>query len=250
MPGCSSTRFDLAGRLAVFRERDGGGLQGQAVDDHAHRERLADLDAARQRHLLDQRLFLEGDGQGDRVENDVACGHVRHFREGVSGVLVAVGEQHDPLAGVFRRGVELVLGGAQRLRDVGRRGHTGVAQARGVERLAGRGLRVRILREGDDADLVHRAHALRGLRDILLDRVPLVFTHALGGVHHEDDRQQLAALDDLRACQHQDQQRHQDAAQGQRQSLTPQAHIGDGMAMQPPAEEQQRRQQQERQWDR
>jgi hypothetical protein len=105
---------------------------------------------------------------------------------------------------------------------------------------------VRILRKGDDADLVDRAHPLRGIRDILLDRVALVFPHALRSIDHEDDRERLSAFDDLRSRQHQHQQRHQNAAQGQRQSLAPQAHIGHRMAVQPPAEKQQRRQQQER----
>src|SRR4051794_32837251 len=101
-------------------------------------------------------------------------GKLRHFRQGSSRVLVSVGNEYNALTGFGRRGVQLGLGGAQRLLDIGCGNDAGIVHARGVEGLSWLRLSMGILREADYADLVDGSFGLLGLRHIALNGGPLV----------------------------------------------------------------------------
>src|SRR5579884_173046 len=169
----------------------------------------------------------------------------RQLRERPSDVLVAVREQDDALAAVFGGGIQLVFGLPERLGDVGGGGRAGIVEVVGVEGLAGRGLRVRVLGESNDANLVHRAHPFAGLLKVVGYRGLLILADAFGGVHQEKDGQRFAFLDESGSGQDEDQKGGEQAAQQQGQALSPGRHIGDAVPMLPPEEGQQGRQQEQ-----
>src|SRR5579871_1949701 len=148
--------------------------------------------------------------------------------------LVAVGEEHDALGGILGGGLQLALRRPKRLRNVSGRGDAGIVQASGVQGLTGRGLHEGVLRKGDYANLVYRLHALGSIREILFDERMRALANAARRVHQEDDSERFPFSNDLEACQHQNEQGREQTAHDEGNALSAAAHIGDGLAVQPP----------------
>ena len=246
LPG-AQLDFGAQDRLPVALQGDHGGLRDRAADHDAHREGRGFAHARRGVHSLHQRLRRRFAvlSERERRRGDIHAHAVALQRldlgGGVADILIAVADDHDLAAGI---GGESAARDAQSALQIGRVArHRGVDIVELIEVVRRPRLHVGRPPEHHHARLIRAVLGGQRLADEIQPARPLIGPNGLGDVDEKEGRQPVAAPDEMRSGESDQDQNHQDHARRERQPLRRRMHSGERPPRQPPDGGEQRRKQ-------